>query len=309
MPRRNGRARARREWMRRAAEFGDDLGTIELAGARTRERPPVRRAAWLIAIFLAAMLGLSFWLLSKNGEPGSLLSPPVIALLLVANLIPAIALMVCCRARWPWRAPNGAGSAVVGCTPAWLGCFRWSRRSRRCWSRFSPRCCSRAASNSGSPTGRGDVREYGRRSPRAIYNQEVERVAAETVTMSKDVAGYLRQMPIDDPRFAEAFARIQVSSARPVRSDHLHARPERRRSGPMAGEPLRSPARKGHYQGKAGGAEDAAGLPINSADRVGALTRLDFGPNAYFYAARVFDPRSGSRSTGAMTCSTTIARC
>ena len=52
------------------------------------------RAAVVIAAFLVAMLGLSFWLLSKTGEPGSLLSPPIIALLLVANLIPAIALMV-----------------------------------------------------------------------------------------------------------------------------------------------------------------------------------------------------------------------
>ena len=40
------------------------------------------------------MIGLSVWLLQRGAEPGSLLSPPLIALLLIANLLPAIALMV-----------------------------------------------------------------------------------------------------------------------------------------------------------------------------------------------------------------------
>ena len=31
--------------------------------------------------------------------------------------------------------------------------------------------------------------------------------------------------------------------------------------------------------------------PINSADRIGAVTKLDFGPNTYLYEARVFDPQ------------------
>ena len=32
-------------------------------------------------------------------------------------------------------------------------------------------------------------------------------------------------------------------------------------------------------------------MPLNSPDRVGALTRLQYGPDAYLYAARVFDPQ------------------
>ena len=31
-------------------------------------------------------------------------------------------------------------------------------------------------------------------------------------------------------------------------------------------------------------------VAVNSSDRIGALTRLDYGPNTYLYAARVFDP-------------------
>ncbi len=45
-------------------------------------------------IVLAGTLILSYWILSRVGEPGTMLSPPLIALLLIANLIPAIALMV-----------------------------------------------------------------------------------------------------------------------------------------------------------------------------------------------------------------------
>src|SRR6476469_2245555 len=52
------------------------------------------RLGWLIAAFLAAMIALSVWQLRRGAEPGTLLSPPLIALLLIANLLPAIALMV-----------------------------------------------------------------------------------------------------------------------------------------------------------------------------------------------------------------------
>jgi two-component system, NtrC family, nitrogen regulation sensor histidine kinase NtrY len=36
-------------------------------------------------------------------------------------------------------------------------------------------------------------------------------------------------------------------------------------------------------------------VPLNSVDRVGALTRLAYGPNTYLYAARVFDPQFRER--------------
>src|SRR5919112_995867 len=49
--------------------------------------------ALAVGLFLLSMMGLSAWLLRHGAEPGTLLSPPVIAFLLVANLIPAIALM------------------------------------------------------------------------------------------------------------------------------------------------------------------------------------------------------------------------
>ena len=62
-----------------------------------RERASGRfydRLGWLIAVFLAGMMVFSVWLLRRSAEPGTLLTPPLIALLLIANLLPAIALMV-----------------------------------------------------------------------------------------------------------------------------------------------------------------------------------------------------------------------
>ena len=53
-------------------------------------------------------------MLSRAAAPGSLLSPPLIALLLVANLIPAMALMVLCRAGSRWRARASRGRSAAG---------------------------------------------------------------------------------------------------------------------------------------------------------------------------------------------------
>ena len=63
--------------------------------ARNRASGRVTRYATLgVAAVLVATLAFSVWVLTGSSQPGSLLSPPLIALLLVANLIPAIALMV-----------------------------------------------------------------------------------------------------------------------------------------------------------------------------------------------------------------------
>ena len=46
------------------------------------------------ALLLVGTLFLSYWMLSREAAPGSILSPPQIALLLIVNLVPSIALMV-----------------------------------------------------------------------------------------------------------------------------------------------------------------------------------------------------------------------
>ena len=77
------------------AEMNPRLGKVAEWLRRERDSGRFYRYAAIgTAAILAAMIAFSVSVLSKSGQPGSLLSPPLIALLLVANLIPAIALMV-----------------------------------------------------------------------------------------------------------------------------------------------------------------------------------------------------------------------
>ena len=76
-----------------------------------RERASGRfydRVSALLGLFVIGMIGLSVWLITSEAEPGTILSPPLIALLLVAILLPAIALMALyARKRAVRRAEQG----------------------------------------------------------------------------------------------------------------------------------------------------------------------------------------------------------
>src|SRR5687768_14450973 len=133
---------------------------------------------------------------------------------------------------------------------------------------------------------------------RATYDAEVERVALETVTMSSDLAGYLRSMAIDDPKFREGFPRqvyyrnlseaiiFTFGADQVVRSFALVSPYDR----PL--EQVITPDKIAQLKGR-------DSVAINSSDRIGALTRLDFGPDTYLYAARVFEPRLQEQITRA----------
>jgi two-component system nitrogen regulation sensor histidine kinase NtrY len=258
-----------------------------------RERESGRfysRAAWLIGAFLIAMLAVSGWLLSRGLEPGTLLSPPLIALLLVANLLPAIALMVLFSRRIAMaRAEKGGlGSgrlhtrlvalfSVIAAVPTVLVAIFASvlfQSGLEFW--FSDRA-------------RGML-ENASAIAQNVYNQEVDRVASETRTMSADVAGYLRQVPIDDPRFADAFAKLQVYQRGLSEAIIFTVGPRREILTHALVNPYDRPLDKVITSEKIDQVNKQGVVSINSADRVGALTRLDYGPNAYIYAARVFDP-------------------
>ena len=255
-----------------------------------RERESGRlydRAAVVIGIFFVAMLGFSFWVLRRGTEPGSLVSPPMIALLLVANLLPAIALMVLFsrgrdagarRGRAGQRPPAHPPRRALGIAAC-----------RRCSSQSSPRSCSRAGSNSGSPTGLAECSKNAAAIAQSVYGQEEERVAAETQTMSSDVAGYLRH-PIDDPRFADAFAKLQVYQRGLSEAIIFMVGPRGEIPTYALVNPYDRPLDKLITKDKIAALKSREVGNVNSRDRVGALTRLDYGPNAYIYAARVFDP-------------------
>jgi two-component system nitrogen regulation sensor histidine kinase NtrY len=259
-----------------------------------RERASGRfydRLAWLIAAFLGSMIALSIWLLRRGAEPGTLLSPPLIALLLIANLLPAIALMVLYSRRVAVRRAEKGGlgsgrlhirlvalfSAIAAIPTVLVAIFAslLFQSGLEFW--FSNRARS--------------MLENTVQVARASYDREVERVENETVTASVDLADYLRKTTIDDPRFAEAFARNQVLNRNLSEAIIFTYGPDKQ---------IRTLALVNPYDRALEGVITSANISalakqpvvsLNSPDRVGALTHLDYGPNAYLYAARVFDPQ------------------
>jgi two-component system nitrogen regulation sensor histidine kinase NtrY len=263
-------------------------------GWLARERASGRFYRWATVgtvVLLAAILIGSFTVISNSGEPGSLLSPPLIALLLIAILIPAIGLMVLLSRRLAMARAEQGGLAggklhtrlvalfsVIAAVPTVLVAIFASllfQSGLEFW--FSDKA-------------RGMI-ENTVAVAQTTYNHEVERVSLETLTMSGDLAAYLRAVPIDDPRFAEGFGRqvlnrnlseaIIISTGRDgvIRSLALVNPYDR----PL--EKIISRAKIGEL---VNGKESVA---ITSNDRIGSLVRLDYAPNTYLYAARVFDPQ------------------
>src|SRR3954471_14966397 len=267
--------------------------TLQQRSWLQRERASGRfydRLAALIAAALLGIIGFSFWLLRRGGEPGTLLSPPLIALLLIANLIPAIALMVLFSRKIALRRAEqgGLGSgrlhtrlvalfSVIAAVPTVLVAIFASvlfQSGLEFW--FSNRARS--------------MLENTVQIARSSYEAEVERVANETVTMSGDLAGYLKLVPRDDPRFIEGFGRqvlnrnlseaiiVNVGADGVPRSLALVNPYDRPLEKVLTPEIIRDLGNK-------------PVVPVSSSDRIGALTKLDYGPDTYLYAARVFDPR------------------
>jgi two-component system nitrogen regulation sensor histidine kinase NtrY len=258
-----------------------------------RERASGRfydRLAWLVAAVLAAMMALSIWLLRRGAEPGTLLSPPLIALLLIAMLLPAIALMALYARKVAVRRAErgGLGSGrlhvrlvalftAIAAVPTVLVAIFASllfQSGLEFW--FSNRARS--------------MLENTVQVARASYDREVERVATNTLTASHDLADYLRQTTMDDPRFQEAFAVKQVlnrnlseaiiftyGSDKEIRTLALVDPYDRPLSKDIPPAALAQLARR-----------DV--VAVNSSDRIGAVAKLDYGPDTYLYEARVFDP-------------------
>ena len=259
-----------------------------------RERASGRfydRLAWVTAAFLIGIIALSVWLLRRVGEPGTLISPPLIALLLIANLLPAIALMVLYSRRIAVRRAEegGLGSgrlhirlvalfSALAAVPTVLVAIFASllfQSGLEFW--FSNRART--------------MLENTVQVARASYDREVERVENETVTASADLADYLRATTIDDPRFAEAFARNQVLNRNLSEAIIFTYGQDKQIRTLALVNPYDRALDKVITPTSISELANRPVIPLNSQDRVGALTRLQYGPDAYLYAARVFDPQ------------------
>ncbi|HET7575145.1 MAG TPA: ATP-binding protein [Sphingomicrobium sp.] len=259
-----------------------------------RERASGRfydRVAALAAVLFVGMLALSAWLLSRGVEPGTLLSPPLIALLLVAILLPALALMALFARKIAIRRAErgGLGSGqlhvrlvalftAVAAIPTVLVAIFASvlfQSGLEFW--FSNRARNMLENASA-------IAQY-------VYSNEEDRVANQTLAMSHDLADYLRQVPIDDPRFAEAFAKIQVFNRELSEGIIFTYGPDKQIRSFALVSPYNRSLEKAIPPGAIAELANHPVVQVNSTDRIGALTKIDFGPDTYVYAARVFDPQ------------------
>jgi two-component system nitrogen regulation sensor histidine kinase NtrY len=249
-----------------------------------------RIAALAVGGVLLATVAFSLWALRRPATPGSLLSPPLIAALLIANLIPAIALMVLLSRRIAMaRAEKGGvGSgrlhtrlvalfSVIAAVPTVLVAIFASllfQSGLEFW--FSDRA-------------RGML-ENSVQLARTTYNNEVERVANETVAASGDLTQYLQQAPIDSPEFLQAFGKLQVLNRNLSEAIIFTYGPDKQVRSLVLINPYDRALEQSVPPAKIEELKSKKVVSITSPDRIGAVTRLASEPNVYLYEARVFDP-------------------
>ena len=183
------------------------------ASAWRRHLPPFLRKGRLaalvegvtLALFLG-MAGLTYHLLSGSRDSYTLLTPPIVALLLVANLVPAIALLMLLGRRVAKRraAQSAIGSdgqlhvrlvamfSIVASVPMLLVVIFASllfQYGVQFWFSDSARGMLQNASDLA----------------RGYYEQNLREVRDETVTMAGDLRDYLNQSEVSSPRFAEGY--------------------------------------------------------------------------------------------------------
>ena len=260
-----------------------------------RERASGRfydRLGWVVGAFLVAMIALSFWILRRSAEPGTLLSPPSIALLLILILLPAIALMALYARRIAVRRAeqSGLGSGrlhvrlvvlftAIAAVPTVLVAIFASllfQSGLQFW--FSNRARS--------------MLENTIQVAHATYRYELGHVGAEAAAMSGNMADGLSRVPIDDPRVSQALAAqtylrslneaaiLRIGLNGQVQSFSLANGYE----GMINPKRLRSAVAR------------LSRLPANATveeytpNRISVLTRLNYGNNFYLYVARWVDP-------------------
>jgi len=264
---------------------------LSVAARRTNFMPWVELGTLAVAITIAIA---SYFLVSA--EPGGdqkLLAPGLVALLMVANLVPGVALLVLIGRRVAKkraaRSPMGGGGrlhvrlvaifSVIASVPMLVVVIFASllfQYGVEFW--FSDRARS--------------MLENASLIAEQTYQREVDRVANETVTMASDLRFYLNEMPIDSPVFGEGFGR-QVLNRNLSEAIILSATKERGIQAFALVNPYDRPLDKIISPKMIAEFEkdpQRVVIPVNGTDRIGALTRMAIGPNTYLYASRVFEP-------------------
>ncbi|AHE53795.1 sensor histidine kinase [Sphingomonas sanxanigenens] len=259
-------------------------------------------AVEVIALVLAVAIGVaSYFIIGGERSPQKLLTPPLVALLLVANLVPAIALLVLLGRRVAHgraaRSPIGGNGrlhvrlvalfSVIAAVPTLLVVIFASllfQYGVEFW--FSDR--ARGMLENASELVQG------------YYQEQRSQVAAETQTMASDLRDYLGQAPYDSPDFIGGYA-FQMATR--------HLNESAIVSIGANGQPVTlamvNPDARDVEQRVSSAVVGTlrAGKPVvisETKDRVEAVARLFPDRDIYLYASRRYDAEVLARASGVL---------
>jgi two-component system nitrogen regulation sensor histidine kinase NtrY len=256
-----------------------------------------RYAAIVTGLLLLVTASFSFWLLKRPAEPGTLLSPPLIAALLIANLIPAIALMVLLSRRIAMRRAErgglGTGAlhtrlvalfSVIAAVPTVLVAIFASllfQSGLEFW--FSDRAKSMLENSVQVATG--------------AYRYGLGQVANEAITMSDNMAAGLQRVGIDDPQVVPALAsQVYLRSLNEAAILNIDSKGQVQTLAIVNGyDGMVDPGRIRSAAARLERMRQPAAVDARTPDRLAVLTPLDYGDHTYLYAARWVDPELGKQ--------------
>ena len=269
-----------------------------------RERASGRfydRVAIGIAVVLVCILGFSAWQLSRSAEAGNLLRPPVIAGLLIAILLPAIALMALYARRVAVRRAErgGLGSGrlhvrlvalftAVAAVPTVLVVIFASvlfQSGQEFW--FSNRA--------------RNMLENTVEVAQGVYRYELGQVGDEATTMAGDLTSYLQKVPIDDPRFVTGLgyqtyqrslneaALFKIGAAGEVQTLAL----ANGYVGMLNDKRIKSAVARLNKL------PENASVDAETPNRISVVTRLAPGTDIYLYVGRYVDPEIAAQTSRA----------
>lgn len=260
---------------------------------RGRYMPAVEIVTFLAAIIIATV---SYHTIANTGDAQRLLSPPVVALLLVANLVPTMALLVLLGRRVAHgraaRSPVGGNGrlhvrlvalfSLIAAVPMLLVVIFASllfQYGVEFW--FSDRA-------------RGMLENAGELA-REFYSEQQREVADETVTMASDLRSYLSQWRSDSIQFREGYA-YQVVGRKLNESAIVSVRPG---EAPLTLAIINPEEREIEQRVTPAIIARLREHPVvisETKDRVEAVTRLDAQSGTYLYASRLYDPKGLTRA-------------
>tara|TARA_R110002033_G_scaffold42421_1_gene83318 strand:- start:38131 stop:40416 length:2286 start_codon:yes stop_codon:yes gene_type:complete len=250
----------------------------------------MRRVEWIVIVLFGAIMIGSYYILSGQSEQTDFISPPLTAALLVANLIPAMTLLVLFGRRIAkGRAARSAiGSkgrlhvrlvalfSLVASIPMLLVVIFASllfQYGVEFW--FSDR--ARGMLENANDLARG------------YYEQNQREVGEETITMANDLRNYLQQADLESPEFAEGYVfqvlsrKLNESAIIEIGSDGVARTaaavdPDDNDQGPKITEAVMKQLQQGQSY-----------VVTARPNKIEAVTALDLNSRIFLYAARDSD--------------------